>query len=247
MKKLIPARLRPAAFAVYKAIWRARHRGNKYQCNICGRSFSEFAPYGVARRKNAMCPECESVERHRLQWSYMKNKTNILKDEVYVLHFAPEAGVSEHLQSQNNIHYVSCDLFDPKVMLKADITNMPFKDNSFDVILCNHVLEHIIDDGRAMKEIYRMLKPNGWAILQVPIDYRRSETYEDPTIVSEDDRLKYFNQKDHVRIYGKDYKTRLQNAGFKVKTDKYASSLSSKDLEKYVLDKDEIIYFCTKK
>lgn len=247
MKKIIPARLRPAAFAIYKALWRATHQGGTYKCNICDASFSEFAPYGIARRKNAMCPKCESVERHRLQWLYMKNKTNILKDEVYVLHFAPEAGMSKRLQEQNNIHYVSSDLFDPRVMIKADITNMPFKDNSFDVILCNHVLEHIIDDGRAMREIYRMLKPNGWAILQVPIEYDRAETYEDPTIISEANRLKAFHQKDHVRIYGTDYKKRLQHAGFKVKTDKYASSLSAKDVKRYVLDNDEIIYFCTKK
>jgi predicted SAM-dependent methyltransferase len=246
VKRKIRAKLRPIAFPIYKALWRLTHSGNTYQCTICDKSFAKFAPFGIARRPNAMCPNCDSVERHRLQWVYMQQKTNILKDEVWVLHFAPEAGIRKKLESLDNIHYVSSDLYDPTVDLKADITNMPFKDNSFDVVLCNHVLEHIIDDDRAMREIHRMLKPGGWAILQVPIDYDMKETYEDATIVAPEARLEHFKQRDHVRIYGTDYIKRLKAAGFKVKTEKFASSLRPKFVDKHILDKEEVIYFCTK-
>ncbi len=246
LKQSAKQKLRPSAFKAYKAKWAATHKGDKFKCNICDQSYSEFAPFGVKRRKNAMCPNCESVERHRLQWSYMMGETNIAKDELWVMHFAPEKSLGGKIRSMSNIHYVSSDLYDPNVDVTADITNMPFKDNSFDVVLCNHVLEHIVDDIRAMREIHRMLKPGGWAILQVPLDYSRKETYEDATIVKPEDRLKHFEQRDHVRIYGTDYEKRLKSVGLKVQKVKYANKLSAKFVNKHVLDKEEVIYLCRK-
>lgn len=203
-------------------------------------------PYRLAKRTNVVCPYCFSFERHRLQWLYMAKKTNLLEDKLSVLHFAPEKAFLSKLRSLKNIKYLTCDLYEKDVMLKADVTNLPFKDNSFDVVLCNHVLEHVINDTLAMKELYRIMKKGGWAILQVPIDYSRKRTYEDPTVIDEAARLKEFGQIDHARIYGIDYKDRLRAAGFKVRIDNFVNTLSPKLVEKYSLDKKELIYYCTK-
>jgi ubiquinone/menaquinone biosynthesis C-methylase UbiE len=123
--------------------------------------------------------------------------------------------------------------------------DIPCKDNSFDVVLCNHVLEHVPDDRRAMRELQRVLRPGGWAILQTPVDPQRAETFEDPAIVSPRDRERAFGQHNHLRIYGRDYKERLENAGFRVQVDKYASELEAKLVEKYGLSNEEV-YVCTK-
>lgn len=246
MKSRIRKIVRPIALPAYLGLWRIFHAGNNFECNICGKSYSKFAPYGVKRRPNAMCPNCESVERHRLQWYFMKKNTNLNDRELNVLHFAPEKGIKNNLMVMKNIKYVTTDLFDESTMLQTDITNMPFKEGTFDVVLCNHVLEHIIDDIKAMNELYRILKKDGWAILQVPIDYNKSRTYEDATIISPDQRLKYFMQKDHVRIYGKDYSERLKSVGFKLEVLDVAKKLDKKFIKKHILDKDELIYFVRK-
>jgi len=126
-----------------------------------------------------------------------------------------------------------------------DITYIPYKHNSFDVILCNHVLEHVVEDQKAIRELFRVLTPGGWAILQCPIDSQRAKTFEDPSITAPHDRARAFGQHDHVRIYGRDYKERLEKAGFTVKVDNYARDLDINVVRKYGL-KDEEIHFCTK-
>src|SRR4249920_3892182 len=115
-----------------------------------------------------------------------------------------------------NINYVSANLDSPLAMIRMDISKIPYKANCFDVIICNHVLEHIPNDRQAMSDLYRVLKPGGWAILQVPISLSLDRTYEDPTAVTREEREKKFGQHDHVRIYAKDYKDRLENVGFTV-------------------------------
>jgi SAM-dependent methyltransferase len=178
-----------------------------------------------------------------LLWLYLKNRTNLLSDNLKVLHFAPEFQLYRLIRKLPNIDYLTADLSAPRVMMNIDITNIPFADESFDVILCNHVLEHIPDDGKAIKELYRVLKPNGWAILQVPLDSNLAETLEDPQIISEEDRLKFYGQKDHVRLYGRDYKDRL-------KVHDYIEEIGRDVAEKYRLVSEdantEDIYFCTK-
>ena len=144
------------------------------------------------------------------------------------------------------LDYITADLSSPRASTKADITNIPCKDNSFDVVLCNHVLEHVADDQKAMREIRRVLSPDGWAILQTPIDSRRSTTFEDPTIVSPEAREQAFGQHNHVRVYGRDYKERLEKAGFTVNVDRYFKELGPDLARKYGLQ-DEEIYFCTKR
>lgn len=220
--------------------------GKAVVCPCCRWSFRKFLPYGVEARENALCPRCGSLERHRLLWLYLKNKTNFFSDNLKVLHFAPEYFFQKVFKSMPNLDYISADLTSPSAMIKMDITNILYGGNSFDVILCCHVLEHIVDDHRALAELFRVLKPGGWAILQSPIDLKRDKTFEDTNILLPDDRERIFGQKDHVRIYGRDYKDRLEKAGFTVKVDAYVGGLGDDMVKKYGLIRDEDIYFCMK-
>ncbi len=217
--------------------------GNRKHCDCCGRSFHKFLPFGLRNRKNAKCPNCGSLERHRLIWLYLKERTSLFSDNLMVLHFAPEMIFQKNLKNLANLDYISADLDPSRAMLKVDITNIYFKDNTFDVILCNHVLEHIQDDHKAMSELFRILKPGGWSIIQVPI--KREKTFEDDNIKSPEEREKQFGQRDHVRQYGRDFKNRLEKAGFEVKVEGYAKELNRKLFEKCGLV-DIDIYFCSK-
>ena len=179
-------------------------------------------------------------------WLYLKHKPNLFSDNLRLLHFAPEYILQKNFASFPNLDYVSADLDSPLAMVKADIMNIPYKDDSFDVILCSHVLEHVADDQKAMRELFRVLMPGGWAILQSPVDRQRNETFEDPNVTSPQDRLRFFGQSDHVRVYGRDYKDRLEKAGFSVKVDGYVRSLGADEINVHGLREDEVIYLCTK-
>jgi predicted SAM-dependent methyltransferase len=164
-----------------------------------------------------------------------------------VLHFAPEKRLEQRLAAQPNLDYVSTDLDRPRAMVKADITALPFPDESFDVILCSHVLEHVIDDRQAMAELFRVLKPSGWAVLQVPISRRRSETFEDPTIVAPRDRERLYGQADHVRIYGRDFTARVREAGFTVREEDYGRELGEARARRYGLRPHKVgLHVCSK-
>ena len=220
--------------------------GDKVQCPICSGQYRKFMPYGRSPRENALCPNCLALERHRLLWIYLKNKTSLFKKEQRLLHIAPEYCFIDRFESLQNLDYVTADIESPLAKVKMDIHQMPFDDNSFHCALCNHVMEHLTDDRQAMKEILRVLKPGGWAIIQVPFFPPLPEhTFEDPGITKPEDRMKYYGQKDHVRLYGKDYKDRLENCGFQVIEDHYVETLSSDILSKFALPK-EAIYFCSK-
>ena len=161
----------------------------------------------------------KKIDRERLIFWYIIERTNILNssNNINLLHVAPEKNLQKILKSFSHIEYISGDL-NPSTDydIRLDITDIKFKDNFFDVIICNHVLEHVKDDQRVMSELFRVLKPKGFAILQVPISKKAKENFEDFTITSPEERERYFGQKDHVRIYGQDYKERLKNVGFKV-------------------------------
>lgn len=217
-------------------------KGNKFTDPIDGKSFKTFLPYGYGtQRNNVLSPSTLSLERHRLLWLYLKNDTDFFTSKKRVLHFAPEQAFYKRFRRMNNLDYVTTDLNSPLADVKADICNLPFRDNEFDVILCNHVLEHIPDDANAMHELYRVLKPNGMAILQIPQDLNRAVTFEDDTITDKKERAKIFGQYDHVRIYGRDYFNKLRAVGFKVEEINYTSKLSQVEIEKYCLAKGEII------
>jgi SAM-dependent methyltransferase len=219
-------------------------------CPICNSEIEQFDPFGMKSnhppRPNAKCPICGSLERHRLIWLYLKERTNLFGDHLKMLHVSPEPQVGKLLRSIPNIEYISADLNPKLAMMQMDITQIALPDNTFDVIYASHVLEHIPDDVKAMKELYRICKPSGWAILQVPI--WGNKTLEDPSIVSPEDREKVFGQSDHVRLYGHDgvYKARLQLAGWNVKVDSYVKTMDATLVKKYGLMANEDIYYCSK-
>ncbi len=217
-------------------------RGNKYQDPIDGKSFRKFLPYGYENpRENVLSPSTLSLERHRLLWLYLKNETNFFTCRHKVLHFAPEQAFYKRFRQLDNLDYTTTDLNSPLADIKADICSLPFTDNSFDIILCNHVLEHIPDDTKAMEELFRILKPGGWGVLQIPQDLNRETTFEDNSITDKQERAKIFGQYDHVRIYGKDFFAKLRHIGFEVEEVDYTSSLEPEAVETYRLAQGEII------
>jgi predicted SAM-dependent methyltransferase len=245
-------------------------KGTKFTDPIDGKSFKSMLPYGYeTQRNNVLSPSTLSLERHRLLWLYLNEETDFFKSEVVsdssftntkriklrdaetnsalkVLHFAPEQAFYKLFRNQKNLDYTTTDLFSPLADVKADICNLPFQDNQYDVILCNHVLEHIQDDTKAMQELYRVLKPGGMAILQIPQDLKRATTFADDTITDQKERAKIFGQYDHVRIYGRDYFDKLRSIGFKVIEEDYTNKIAPELVEKYCLAKGEIIPVCFK-
>lgn len=222
-------------------------KGSRFTDPIDGKSFKSFLPYGYEKqRKNALAPGSLSLERHRLLWLYLKNETDFFTMPKKMLHIAPEQCFFKRFKNLKNLDYLTADLFSPIADVKADICDLPFKENTFDIIFCNHVLEHIEDDKKAMSELYRVLKPGGMGIFQIPQDMGRERTYEDFTITNPDERAKHFGQYDHVRVYGKDYFDRLRAVGFMVEEVNYSDKISSELIEKYCLTKDEILPVCHK-
>lgn len=218
------------------------YRGNKYTDPIDGRTFSTFLPYGYeSPRENVLSPSTLSLERHRLLWLWLRDHTNFFKASLKVLHFAPEQAFYKRFRKLDNLEYVTTDLNSPLADVKADICNLPFEDASFDVILCNHVLEHIPDDTQAMKELYRILRPGGWGVLQVPQQLQREHTFEDNSITDKRERARIFGQYDHVRIYGRDYFNKLRSVGFIVEEVDLTNSMGPEMVERYRLAKGEII------
>ena len=222
-------------------------KGNQFTDPIDGKSFSTFLPYGYNNlRKNALSPSTFSLERHRLLWLYLKNETGFFDKKIKLLHFAPEQAFYKRFKKLSNIQYDTIDINSPLAMIKADICDLPIKDNTYDFILCNHVLEHILDDNKAISELYRVLKKDGVGIFQVPIDMKKEFTFQDDSITDKKERNKIFGQYDHVRVYGKDYFTKLKNAGFKVKEIDYTKNLSKDEIYRFSIVKGEIIPVCTK-
>ncbi|PIB32773.1 SAM-dependent methyltransferase [Gaetbulibacter sp. 5U11] len=223
-------------------------KGDTFTDPIDGKSFKSFLPYGYGtQRNNVLSPSTLSLERHRLLWLYLKNETDFFTNQKKVLHFAPEQCFLKRFRSLDNIDYTTTDLLSPIADVKADICNLPFEDNTYDIILCNHVLEHIPDDTKAMQELYRVMKPGGYGIFQIPQDLSRQTTFEDDSITDKKERAEIFGQYDHVRVYGYDYFNKLRDIGFMVNEVDYTGKLSAKAIEKYCLAKGEIIPVVYKK
>ena len=217
-------------------------RGNKYEDPIDGRSFSKFLPYGYEKqRENVLSPSTLSLERHRLLWLYLRDHTSFFTTHHKVLHFAPEQAFYKRFRNLQNLDYTTTDLNSPLADVKADICNLPFENNSFHFILCNHVLEHIPDDTTAMQELFRIMKPGGTGIFQIPQDLKREKTFEDDSITDPKERAKIFGQYDHVRVYGRDYFDKLRSVGFEVEEVDLTSQLSPQLVDRYRLAKGEII------
>jgi len=222
-------------------------KGSTYTDPIDGKSFRKFLPYGYEKqRENVLSPSTLSLERHRLLWLYLKNETDFFTTPKKVLHFAPEQAFYKRFKKMKHLNYTTTDLESPLADVKADICDLPFADNEFDVIFCNHVLEHIPDDTKAMQELFRVLKKGGMGIFQVPQELDRATTFEDNSITDKKERAKIFGQYDHVRIYGRDYFDKLRSIGFKVDEVGYSATLSEENIKKYCLTKGEILPVCYK-
>ena len=222
-------------------------KGDRYTDPIDGKSFRKFLPYGYGeQRPNVLSPSTLSLERHRLMWLYLKNESDFFKKPLKVLHMAPEQCFLPRFKKLENLDYTTADLYAPLVDVKADILDLPFADGEFDVIFCNHVLEHIEDDKKAMSELFRVMKSGGFGIFQIPQDLERQLTYEDFSIKDPKERAIHFGQYDHVRVYGRDYFERLRSAGFMVEELNYASTLNPEVVDKFRLAQDEILPVCRK-
>ena len=222
-------------------------RGNKFEDPINGKKYNMLLPYGrLKSRENALAPDSMSLERHRLMWLFLQQKTNFFTEKLKFLHVAPEFCFINLFKKMENLQYITGDLISPWADVKMDVHDIPFNDNEFDVVICNHVLEHVKDDKKVMEEFYRVMKKGGWGIFQVPIDANNKQTIEDPSVTDPKDRERLYWQSDHLRLYGLDYSKRLQKAGFKVTESNFINELEQELVNKYALPKDEIIYFCEK-
>ena len=224
-------------------------KGNKFTDPIDGKSFRKFLPYGYGKqRENALSPSTLSLERHRLMWLFLRDETSFFTatKKLKTLHIAPEQCFLDLFRKQENLNYTTSDLESPIADVKADICDLPFEDNTFDVVFCNHVLEHITDDTKAMQELFRVMKKGGFGIFQIPQDLSRDITFEDNTITDKKERAKIFGQYDHVRVYGQDYFNKLRSIGFKVDEIDYTKKIAPEKLERFCLMKNEILPVCYK-
>lgn len=255
--KILPAEIRNRLREWKKYFKSFLYFGLKYQCPFCKGHFRKLLPWGKdlpflsdiigAGRRNVMCPRCYSTDRERLIFFFLKLETGIFKKKGTLLHVSPEKNLYEIFIKNSEIEYTTVGLGQKRIMKQMDITGMDFQDEIFDYIICNHVLEHIVEDQKAISELFRVLKPGGWSILQVPLSKKLKVTYEDDSIVSPDEREQAFGQKDHVRIYAiEDYLKRLESVGFQCRLIDFAQKYGDKYVKKYALNPEEKIVFCKK-
>jgi SAM-dependent methyltransferase len=227
------------------------YAGNEVACPCCGGTFRAFRLDGRA------CPRCGSLERARLLCLYFERHPESLRAGTRLLHFAPEYSLTRVFRDREGLDYVTADLDSPLADDQVDITRLPYEDASFDATLCCHVLEHVPDDRTAIKELWRVLRPGGWAIVMVPVDENLEATFEDPSVTEPAERQRVFGQHDHVRLYGRDLPGRLGETGFSVAVDRFADDLPDELVRRSHLrrppgaagaipgERDDI-YFCTK-
>lgn len=233
------------------AVRSARHRGDAVECPCCGSSFARFLPH--RGRQRAKCPRCGSLERHRVLWLFLQRETDLFERPGAMLHLAPEYALQRRLRLLPGLRYLSGDLDSALADVELDAMDLPFAEASFDFLICNHVLEHVADDRRAMAEIHRVLRPGGWAVLMCPVDRRRATTLEDPTALMPAERHRLFGQGDHLRLYGRDYAERLAAAGFEVRAERYVESCDSSSVARCGLRREgdeafgeEDVFLCVK-
>jgi len=220
---MVPRAARLALRDAERALRARRWRGAGTYCPVCEREYRRFLPFGdVERREHALCPGCHSLERHRLLWRYLRERTELFTRPHRLLHFAPERCLERRFTRTPSVDYVTADLEPGRAMKRLDITRLALPDASFDAVMAVDVLEHIDDDRAAMRELHRVLRPGGWALLRVPLDATRAQTLQDPAIQSPADRAREYWHPLHLRLYGRDFPDRLREAGFTVREDDFA-------------------------
>jgi SAM-dependent methyltransferase len=219
-----------------------RMRGDAVRCPVCGHGFRAFKDEW--NRTNAKCWRCGSHERHRALWLLFERRPELLRGARSLLHFAPEWSLEQRLRERGGLRYVTTDLDPSKGELALDIHALALPDAAFDAVLCSHVLEHVDDAALAMRELRRITAPGGWAIVMVPLDHGRAETYEDPSITSQLDRERAFGQHDHVRLFGRDVAGRLQAAGFDVEEIRMTEELGPEATARHGLLHEDVIFLC---
>lgn len=237
-------------------LFRAIFFGRGCVCQVCGKTYRRFMHQGVRAelfrrhrivgagyKKNVRCPNCRSTHRVRLLFLFFQLRSDIYRKNVRVLHISPKKEIARLLRGHDNIDHV-CGALHPETRaefdaVKVDVTEIGFPDGEFDVVICNHVLEHVPEDEKAMREIHRVLKPGGFAVLQVPLALDLESTLEDPSIVDGKARIKAYGQKDHLRLYGLDYFEKLAGAGFRVVRDNPFENRWLPDVAEYCLDEAE--------
>jgi SAM-dependent methyltransferase len=260
LKKIIPYKIYYPITSSYRKISSKKYQGKGFLCPFCETEFNTFFEFGfdneAIRRhnivgaginKNGTCPSCRSNDRERHVFLYLqKYHSSLFVDQYKLLHIAPEKNLWELFIKKKNIEYTAAGFDMQLASVKMDITKIPQKNDYYDVIICNHVLEHIIDDKSAMLELFRVLKKGGFAILQVPISFDNRDTIEDKSVIDPNERREIFGQSDHVRIYGRDYLARLKDIGFMVETFEAKEEFNQNDLVKYSLIQNEKIFVCFK-
>jgi SAM-dependent methyltransferase len=240
----VPRRRRPQLRALVNRATAPLYRGDRVECPVCERRFDRFRSYtSVNRNRYLVCPSCGSFGRHRLDWLFLRERTNLFHAPIRLLHVAPELSLGARFEALENVEYVSADYDSALASEQMDIRDIKYPDATFDAIVCNHVLEHVDNDRLALSELFRVLKPGGWALLQVPIGRPGQATYDDPTITSDRERERLFGQFDHVRIYGSDYPARLAEAGFDVEVIAYADEFGADEVRRMGLDRGELIHW----
>lgn len=230
------------AAAVERRAQMLRHRGDEVLCPICGHTFARFKDDW--NRGNALCWRCGSHERHRAQWLVLTGPRDLLRGARSLLHFAPEWTQRREIQALSGLRYVTADLIMEDVDLRLDLTALDLPDDSFDAVLCSHVLEHVDDDAAAMRELARVTAPGGWCLVMVPLDLNRLETYEDPAITAPEERLRAFWQHDHVRLYAPDIGDRLADAGFDVERIQPERELGPETMRRCRINPDDELWLC---
>ena len=225
--------------------------GKGKQCPLCGCQRRKFMPYGyVSPRENALCPNCLSLERHRLLWLWLVRESDIGRGAMALpkmLHIAPEVALMRKFRkmyASTPDRYVTADLESPLADMHFDVQQIPLEAESFDAVICNHIMEHVEDDGKALRELYRIMRRGGWGVILSPVDLEREKTFEDDTITDPAERTRIFGQYDHRRIYGRDYAARLREAGFEVYDIDYKNELSKAEQELYALPADHLYIVC---
>lgn len=223
-------------------------RGNRFEDPISGNTYRKMLPYGrINSRPNALAPHSLSLERHRTLWLYLKQETDFFNAPARLLHMAPEYCFLKLFKEMSHLDYVTADLNSPWADHHFDVHDIPFEQDSFDVVMGNHLLEHVENDLRTLQEFYRVMKPGGWGIFQVPIDMNNPITEEDKAVTDPKERERLYWQSDHLRLYGyKAYVERLEEAGFKVESINYGDVLGEELVTRYCLGVERMIYLARK-